>query len=201
MQISVSDLIIASILGAFGAAFAIYLTVLLAGPLIASAFGSRQILRLKRAAARLKNADKLIDSHNYAQAVAELKRGVLMDSSFPSSLLGSVRDHHQNLLSRCVTIAEEMNSRPATLPDVERLFLERIELQSLQNKAAAAYDKLKTRRQSAGKELPNWSQSDFSGRLQEIAKELEKNTADLDKSLRELFVEIVAPAHDSVTIH
>ncbi len=201
MDAATSDIVIAAVLGAFAAVLTGDLILLLFGPLLSSAAGSRQSMKIKRAALRIRNADRLIDSRQYPQAVIELKRSVLLDTVFPPSLLIAVRDHNQNLLSRCVTIAEEMNARPATLPDVERLFQQRIELLSLQNKAAEAYDKLRNRRLSAGKEIPNWSQSDFSGRLKEIRKELEKNTADLERALRALFGEIVAPVHDSVTIH
>lgn len=201
MQGNVTDIAIAMVLGAVSAALCGYLLVLLFGPLLATAVGSRQTLRLKRATTRLANADKFIDSRQYQQAVAELKKSVLLDPSFPAELLPAVRDHNQNLLSRCVTIAEEMNARPATLPVVERLFQQRIELLGLQTKAADAYGKLRSRRINAGKEIPNWSQTDFSSRLKEIGQELEKNTADLDASLRRLFAEIVAPVNDSVTIH
>jgi hypothetical protein len=201
VQATISDIVIATVLGAASAALCGYLCLLLFGPLISSLVGSRQTIRLKRASVRIKNAEKMIDSHQYPQAVAELKKAVLLDTSFPVALLPAVRDHNQNLLSCCVTIAEEMNARPANLPGVERLFQQRVELLNLQCKAEEAFTKLRSRRQSAGKEIPNWSQNDFSGRLKEIRKELEKNTAELETALRALFVEIVAPVNDSVTIH
>lgn len=158
--------------------------------------------RLKRALKRIQKADDLMAANEFTQAIAELRRAILLDMRGTPKVIGQIKEHHQNILSRCLIIAEELGSRAPNIAEIEKLFLERAELLNLELKTGIAYAKFRSRRQTAGKEIPDWSKGDFERRAKEVREELARNLRDLQDGLNELFTSIQTPASkDNITIH
>ena len=94
-----------------------------------------------------------------------------------------------------------MNSRAKNIADVERLFMERNELMSLYMKARESYHNLRFRREKAGKNIPDWSKSDFEKRITEIKKELKRNESALQEALDQLFEALATPGEENIVYH
>ncbi|MCB0360879.1 MAG: hypothetical protein KDD44_14625, partial [Bdellovibrionales bacterium] len=148
--------------------------------------GSLRSSRLRRAFQRVQEADLYIEKKDFVAAIDELERALLLDVRGTERTLRSIKEHHQNILSRCVIIGESIGAHLSNLPDVERYLLERSELQLLRANADQAFGRLKSKRQTAGKELPAWSKNDFDRRKREIVTELDANLASLRPALDEL---------------
>jgi hypothetical protein len=195
------DVAVASLLAFVGAFLTVYLLSSLALPFLVWLRSTGQSMKLNRSFQKLAAADRLMDAKRPVEAAAELRRAVIIDNLVRSTFLPLVREHHQNILSRCVVIAEEVGGRPDNLPLVERLFIQRAELQSLYNRARDAYAKLRTRRETAGKDIPSWSKGDYEKRAKDISAELEKNLRELESALDKLFTSITTPSREHIIIH
>jgi len=198
---AITSLVIPVLLGIFGAFVLSYLVWLLIGPTVRSLRGRKDSQRFRRAAERVVEADSCIAEKRFTDALRILKQAPLFDLFEKLQLVELVREHHQNILSRCVLIAEELHTRPANLADVERLMMERSELQLLFVRAMDSYSSLKNRRQKAGKEMPLWSRSDFEQRIKEIRSELHKNKELLGAALSKLFASIESARSDGDIVY
>jgi hypothetical protein len=173
--------------------------------LLARGFGFRRTCSTRsyrRAVRRLTKADTLIEREQWAEAMRELEKAVVLDTAADRQLISLLQDHHQNVLSRFLLIAEENSCHPDNSPLLERLFIERNELLTLYAKADEAYRRLQSKRTQAGKELPSWSRTDFDKRSAEILEALRTNRMRLVEELSKLTLFIEAPPHDEqVTYH
>lgn len=180
-------------LAAAGLALTIVLLWFLLSALFLTVAGTRDYLKFRKAAQRLKRVDELLEGELYADALKELRRSVVFDARSSRQLIATLRDHHQNVLSRCLVISEALGSRSENIANIEQLFLERTELQLLLLKAHDAYRRLQDRREQAGKALPAWSQADYDKRLRDVASELLRNKRVLIGELDTLFSNLQAP--------
>ena len=174
---------LALILGSFGAALAFALLFILFRGVSRGFFGTRDFLKFRKSLVRLRKFDELVELEKWSEAVKELERGVVFDALSSRQLVSSIKEHHQNLLSRALQVAEHFSARAENIGAVERLFLERAELQMLTIKANEAYQRIQDKRESVGKDLPKWSQSDYLRKIKEVNEQLSINKQELQKSL------------------
>ncbi len=151
--------------------------------------------------AQLSQADLKISQKKFSEAIKILKSAVFLDLFVKTELVDIIKEHHQNILSRCLIIADELETKATNVADVERLFMERSELQSLYIKAFESYSSLKDRRQQSGKEIPQWSKVEFKNKLQEISRELNVNQKLLEKNLAKFFEELQKNSSSSNIIY
>jgi len=194
---SIFSVVISALLAVVGVAIAGTLLWLLFHPLFRSLRDRFDARKFSRAAERLAEADALISEKHYPQALHALRLAPLYELTNKPEFAGLIREHHQNILSRCVLIAEELQVRPGNLPDVERLIIERGELHTLYTRALDSYLSLQSRRTRAGKDVPQWSKSDFEQRILDIRQELEVNRNGLEKAFDKLFHSIESPPKES----
>lgn len=155
----------------------------------------------KKAASRLDKVDALISEQKCLEAIKQMRKAYVLDIPRTSEKVTLLKNHHQNFLSRCLVIAEEMGSRAENIPEVERHFIERNELLVLLLKARESFQSLKSRREQAGKNIPSWSQSDFEQRIKEIQTELERNEKELEKSITTLLDALSVPSSENIVYH
>lgn len=195
------DLTISLVLLAAGLALLFFLLVFLLSPITTWFRSNKTQSRLRRATERVKRAEKLVETANLSEALLELKRAMLLDIGQSRSVIESVKDHNQNVLSRLLVISEEMGARLEGAAEVEKLLVERGEIQLLQLKADLAFVRVKGRRESQGKDVPAWSKADFEKRIKDIKRELERNTRELDSALTKLFSSIRPASSEGITYH
>lgn len=157
--------------------------------------------RAHKAAAALGKVDQLIEKAQYPEALRQLRRNFVFDTPVSARTVEALKEHNQNLLSRCLVIAEEMSKRAPNIAEVEGLLLARSELQELFLKVNVSYHTLKSRRDQAGKKMPTWSKSDFEARIEEIRKELRQNEEMLKKELDLLFGFLSEDARENIIYH
>ncbi len=163
--------------------------------------GSLSRLRITKAVRRLKLSDELLEAERYAEALRELQSAVLFDFHFNSRSIAEMKDHHQNILSRCLIVAEHLGGQLTNIAEVERLILERAELQLLYLRTDEAFQSVSRRRTTSGKELPAWSRADFSRRLDEVKQELGRNREQLRTEFLRLFQSAGTSTATDVTYH
>lgn len=197
----IATLFIAAFLATLGISVISYLVWAVLGPIVSSLQGRKDTRKFHRAAEKIVAADSHISDGQLVEAIKVLRQAPLLDIFERSEIIELVREHHQNILSRCVIIAEELQTRPENIAEVERLVLERTELQTLYVRAAESYSSLRNRREKAGKEIPHWSRSDFEQRLGEINTELEKNRVALTDAFQKLFSSIESSRRDGDIVY
>jgi hypothetical protein len=158
---------------------------------------------LKRASKLLNVVDGLLEKNRALNAVPVLRRAVVFDELMTTSgLIYALQEHNQAILNRCVQISDELNSRTDNLPLVERLMGERIELLHLLQKAVNSYASIREKRGELGKEIPEWSRSDFEQRIRQIREELRANFKNLVTATDELFTSLTkSKKGDDVVYH
>lgn len=184
-----------------GLAVAGALAYVIGAPLFAIVKDRRQSSKLKKAADRLEEVDGLIAERKFPVALKILKQLIIFDPVEHPKSVESVREHHQNVLTRCLIISEELGSRAENLAEVERLFIQRSELQTLLIKAGDSFRSLQERREQAGKDIPQWSKSDFEQRLKDIRAELDANQVLLTKAADQLFSALESPRSEGIIYH
>lgn len=191
----------ALVLGSLGAALALYLITLPFRAVLREMVGTKDFMRFRRSLQRLKRFDELVEMERWPEAVRELERAVVLDALSSRQLISSIKEHHQNLLSRALQVAEHHSARAESLAEVEQLFIERSELQVLYLKANDAFRRIQDRREEVGKPLPKWSQGDYLKRIREVSMELSANKSALQHLLAKLFQEIQTPKRDEIIYH
>jgi hypothetical protein len=161
----------------------------------------RSFGKLRKAAARVEKADALIADHKCQEALKQLRKAVVLDVLSTEERVQAIKEHHQNFLSRCLLLAEEMNSRAENIAEVERLFIERSELQMLLCRANESFTSLQNRREQAGKNVPSWSKTDFEQRIKDIRKELQRNETALSEALKKLYAALAQPVSENIVYH
>ena len=195
------SIIIASVLGVGGIFLLGLLLWLMFAPLLKSVAGRKDAMRMNRSADRIAAADRLIAERKYPDAIKLLRGAPVLEIYENIALLEPVRDLHQNILSRCVQISEEVGSRAENLAEVEQLFNQRDELQSLYLRAKESFRNLKAKREREGKETPTWSKSDFDERVNDIKSELIANGKSLQQDLEKLFSALESARAEPIVYH
>lgn len=184
-----TSFLIALILLFIGGYLSLYFARLVFSPFFSWFRSGNKLFVFRKAELRIKKADELIEKKDYKKAVKELKKALILKLNNPN-LISSVKEHHQNILSRALIIAEENDTRASHIAEVEQLFLARAELQLLYVNAKSAYSRMQNKRSEKGKALPSWSKEEFKRKRKDIEKELMKNLEDLENALDSLFSEV-----------
>ncbi len=195
------SLIIASVLCLSGIFLLGLLIWLVCAPLFKSLAGRKDLQRMRRSSERIEAADRLIAERRFAEAVKLLRGAPVLEIYENLALLEPVRDNHQNILSRCVQISEETGCRAESLAEVEQLFNQRDELQSLYLRAKESFRNLKAKREREGKSTPTWSRSDFDERVNDIKSELIANGKSLQQELEKLFAALESARAEPIFYH
>lgn len=198
---SLPDFLIALFIGGIGLFLVGYLLWQLCGPLFGWLSSSRDLFRLRKALVRVNKADEYIRDGKLDLALRELERSFVLHVTNSRELINSVREHNQTILSRCLVVAEGLGGTFQNLPHLERLLLERAEIQLVSLKTVEAFRNIASKRGRAGKELPSWGKTDYQRRSQEIRRELEKNHKALEQAFQEFFLSIRTPVRHNVTYH
>ncbi len=152
--------------------------------------------------AKINIVDELLAQKKPILALKVLKNSAYLETIYKAELLELIKEHHQNILSRSLIIAEELNTRADNLATVEYLFQEQVELQKLFLKAFESYNNLTNRRENSGKIIPQWTKDDYEKRLLEIQEELNKCKSSLRKNLEDLFKSLeLNPSDNNITYH
>ena len=193
--------IIALFLLGVALAMLIGLTWTMMNPLLGGLRGKKGSSKIRRFADRLSKVDELIEEKKPDEALKVLRKAVLLDTTLSDTAIRRLKEHHQNVLSRCLVLAEETGCRAENIAEVEHLLMQRIELQSLLLKANESFENLKFRRERAGKDLPTWSKTDFEKRIKEIQGELKKNESETNEAIERLFASLGSPSEDNIVYH
>lgn len=196
-----TSFIVALVLLAIGLFLIYYFCSVLFSPLLSYLRKGGKLSVFRKAEAHLKKADRFIEKEDYKKALRELKKALVFKLCNPS-LANALKEHHQNILSRCLIIAEEHSARALHVAEVEKLFLARAELLVLYLNAKNSYSRIHSKRQEQGRSLPNWSVEDYKRRTADIEKELAKNLKELEAALDELFLEVGGSGkNDEIVYH
>ena len=142
-------------------------------------------------------ADKLIEEKQFKKAIKVLRKSINLEKEPTETTLASVKEHHENILSRFLTISEALGVRITNLQQVESLFSEHADLNVQMARAKLSFQKLQEKRGKLGKEIPSWSKEDFNSRKKEIKVERLANIKELKKELEELYKTLANPAPPS----
>lgn len=163
---------------------------------------SKDGIQFRRAVKRVEKADQLIEQKQFEAAIIQLRKAIYLGFQVSRPKLSAFRDHHQNIMSRCLIIAEELGGKIENIASVERLTIERGELQELLVKAKQAHIGLADRRKAAGKQTPSWTKADYNRRVNEISAQLEKNTLALKGEFEKLFASLKKGSNsESIVYH
>lgn len=144
--------------------------------------------KLKKAQKRVETIDELIRNQEYPLALKELEQAFMFAVSETTAQIRSSRDHNQAMLSRCLVVGDNIGARSEALPRVEKLLLERTELQALRLKTKEAFQAITSKREQRGKELPSWSKSEHQKKMKDIEVELKRNLKELEEALSSMFL-------------
>ena len=150
---------------------------------------------------KLKKADKYIEKDQYQKALKELKKSFVFSETTSKESVKKNRNHNEAILNRCLIISEHMHSSLEGLPEVEKLLIERSQLQLQFIKAIDSLDLLKAKRRSEGKKLPEWGQKEHKEKIKELKEALKNNKNMLEKAINALFVSMSSPRQTNVTYH
>ena len=156
---------------------------------------------LRKAGKRLLQIDKLFEEKKFFEAISLIEEAIIFTPGARSQDIARSKEHHQEILSRLLTLSDGLGSRLENIASIEKLFLERSEIQHMHLKASGSYKSFQKKRRDAGKDVPDWSKAEFEQRVSEVKKELEKNTKDLKEELRLAFDSLRAAKDKKVIYH
>ncbi len=192
------DTIIALALAVVGSFAFCFLGWTLVLPLLSSfGFSKHKRLRTKprgKHRKRVSKIDKYLENERYDLALKEIEKAIVLTTARNEQAISELRDHNQTVLSRAIIVSEHFGGRIHNLPDVERLLLERAEIQLMHLKTKESLTNISKKRGKAGKKLPEWSTSEFKKKLSAIEQKLEQNKSELESALKQLFAAIRNPS-------
>ncbi|MBL7662424.1 hypothetical protein JNK13_06705 [bacterium] len=198
---SPAETLIALFLLACGCALCVFFLKLLASSLFKLPGEMAEMAAVKRAYLRLSSADTLLEDNNFTKALQELESAFILNAKSSISSITAAREVNQNILSRCLLIADSSGSRIEELPIVEELLLERAECYASILKEKEKFSQLQSKRESSGKAMPSWGKREYQRKLQELNHFLKVNEGKLSKALAKLFQALRTPNHTEVTYH
>lgn len=195
------SLIIPLVLAIFGIALLGGLIFLMLSPVRKLVKFQKTKGRLKQGRTQLARIDMLLRSEKAREAIRLFPGAFLLDIIDDRPTIQAYQEHHQNVLSRCLSVSDALGTRTEYLGDVENLLLERTELLHLLAKARDSFRNLGERRTKEGKPMPAWSKSDFQGRISQIEKELQSNLRNLNEAIEKLCQALRGAETSSITYH
>jgi hypothetical protein len=135
----------------------------------------------------LQKIDKAISEKRYDQALALLEKGIRYEKPNNLQTIVNLREYHQNVLSRCLIVAEELGTKITNIAELEKTLIQRFELQELFIQAQDSMHRFKQRRLEKGKSAPDWSVGDYKSKIEKISKEIKENDKQFKNEFRVLF--------------
>lgn len=148
--------------------------------------------RLKKRSTTLSSVDRLIANKNFEMALREIKKDLGLHDLHSLKEITIIKEHHQNILSRIIVIAEELDSRPTNISHLERLFIQWADLSRSRIKTIESFSNINSRRSSSGKTTPLWGRNIFTSATKEIDSALKFNRLELEQELDKLIKELLA---------
>lgn len=195
------DFIIGTTLGVIGALLCVYFIKQLASPLVSLLKIGGQKTKVNKTSKRIVKIDQLISSGKTSKAINELEKSFLLDIPKTLPSISEIRMHNQEVLSRCLTIAEDKGAKVENIAQVEHLLLERTELFTLYLKAKESFSTLRTKRKKEGKKTPDWSKNEFQNKIEQIEDELHKNNVSISIELKKLFDYLSKDNSEDIVYH
>lgn len=202
------DAVIAFALGVFGSFAFCFLAWTLVTPILSllgwRKAGARRPRVRTRHGKRVAKIDRYIAEDRYDLALKEIERAVVLKDAASEAAIRDIRDHNQTILSRAIIVAEHFGGRIHNLPDVERLLLERSEIQLIHLKTRQSLKNISKRRGQRGKKVPEWGASEFKKKMSAIDEKLAHNRRELEAALKQLFSAIRRPSKsegNDITYH
>jgi len=207
-RIGFIDFVIALLLTGCGTILLLFIIRSLLHPLLPNArFPSLKFLgtlrggKLRKIAKKLTKVDAFIDQQKPSQAIALLRTSFFLSPAAREDAIAQARDHNQAVLSRCIIVSNQLSVKLTNLPEVERMLLERAEIQSLMLKTRQAYRRISKKRAEAGRDIPSWGKEDFESKIGAIQQELQTNAKLLQAELERMFDLFSGDAQSDVTLH
>lgn len=198
---SPENIVIGVVLGLIGLIILLAMLVLILSPLRKLFVSQKDKNRLKYAFDQLVLLDERLEQGDARGALKFAKNCFIFEVISDPHLLRPFREHHQNVLSRCLIIGEDLGKRPEHLGAVEKLYLQRTELMELLIKARGSYKSLDERRTKDGKGIPSWSRADFETRIAQIQLELTTNLKEIKSELEALLRALSSEGESGITYH
>jgi len=166
-------LVLSAFLGVVALGIALYLLILLFSAFTSAFGGMFERATFHRYSTRCAQGDALLEKENFADALQVFANAFFLKPiRRDSELLSDIANYHTGLLSRLLTIADEMGKGRARLPSLattDRLLAERIELQ---------LEYIRSRKRTARPQL------------RELERRLRENQAQVRVSIAQLLEEI-----------
>lgn len=198
---SLVSLSLAILVAVVGLALFAFFSWCLIRPLMGSTGEFFALRKMRRAGEFLDGADRQIAQRAFREALPQLRHAVVLSPGSSPAAISLFREHHQNVLSRCILIADRLQVKLDNLARVEHLLMERADLLALLSKANSAFENLSSRRKEAGKAVAQWSREDYHRRLKDIRSELDKNARLLSREFESLFSAFDRSSGDEITYH
>jgi len=163
--------------------------------------GRRDAYRLKKLNSMVEKIDQFMAEGRFQDAAKVIEYAFIYD--IPNSRRGVriLREHHQNVLGRMLLIAEEVGVTIENLSEIERLLLEQAEIQSLAIQAQESFERITSRREQAGKDIPKWSKGEFENKKELIREEITRNKKQLEFEISQLLALLLSRSPSTVTYH
>lgn len=178
------------------------LVIVVSLPLLASILlffrSRRERARTQQAKDALAQIDENIDAGKFEDAAKSLTQAFVFRVRESRETSVAVREHNENVLSRCVVIAEGRGQHIENLARIEQLIIERSELELALIRSRSSYEKLASKR---SKPLPTWTRTDFEKRSSEISAALNKNAVEFQQAVTELAAKLTSPTQTEVVYH
>ena len=184
-----------------GSVLAVYLVWTLLHSASESFHFSLSGLQFKRSALIVRRADELLGKEHWRDALDCLRAGFLFSEPSEKNAIAALRDHHQNILSRCLIAGERLGTHAPNVATVEQLLLERSELLLSLTKARENYSRFRSRRETSGRQAPSWSVKDYETRIVELRRRLKANRRETHQALDTFFAALKTAPQKDVVYH
>lgn len=154
--------------------------------------GLGNLWRIKKRVSTTTRVDSFISNKNFHQALKEIRSNLVFRDIRSLKEIAIMKEHHQNMLSRIVIIAEELDTHPASIGRLEHLFITWAELNQRRIKTKESFTNISSRRSSSGKTIPLWSKASFSLANKEIESALKENRQELEQEISKLINELLS---------
>lgn len=157
--------------------------------------------KINRLSSQVKKVDAFIAIGEFARALSVLENAFVVEPSSSKQLLVAIREHHQNILSRCLIIAEEQHKRVENIAEIERLLSSHIEIQYALLKANESLQGFTKRHCCSGKQAPSWSTKEFEQKIDTLNKGFLDNKLNLKSALKSLFAKLKSQDKDANIVY
>ena len=195
------ELFISLLLLLFALSILIFLVYSLLRPLLSLFKVFKETSKIKFATQKLQSVEKLLEQDKTAKALEELKKTFILDRFQTEQSIQALSSHHQEVLSKCISAAEQLGGRLENLAKVESMLSERTEMLTLYNKASFSFQNLKNKRLKEGKKIPNWSKDEYKTRVEQIKQELGRNEKSLEEEINKLFMFLNNRSQENIVYH